>query len=173
MKRAVLVGLFAVVVACASKPGGETSYEVPNREQFIGGGVSLFMERKCGALDCHGQPGRPLRIYSQLGLRLHELDGGGRDTSNTSRDERVENYRTVVGLEPEQMSQCMQSYGDCTLLLVYLKPLDIEGGGVRHKGGPVLRKAEGDQGDPGWICLQSWLRGNVDAARCSEAADLR
>jgi hypothetical protein len=34
--------------------------------------VSEVMERRCGTLDCHGQPSRPLRIYSSIGLRLPE-----------------------------------------------------------------------------------------------------
>jgi hypothetical protein len=160
----------AAGAACSSIGGDSVAYGLPSRDQYVNGGVSAFMERRCGALDCHGQEGRPLRLYSSLGLRLGTLDGGGRDTSTTSNAERIENYHATVGLEPEQMSQCVESYGDCSLLMLMLKPLDIEGGGVRHKGGPVLRNSPND---PGWMCLQTWVQGNVDPAQCQAAVDLR
>jgi hypothetical protein len=170
VKRLALL-VVIVAAACATRPGGENvAYDLPSRDQYIAGGVSLFMEKRCGALDCHGQEGRALRIYSKDGLRLAKLDGGERDLRDTTPDERVENYRTTVGLEPEQTSQCVQSAGDCSLLMLSLKPLDISGGGVRHKGGPVLRNSENDDG---WMCLQTWLGGDVDPSRCQSAALLR
>jgi hypothetical protein len=38
--------------------------------------VSEVYERRCGTLDCHGQPSRPLRIYGNSGLRRPEPDLG-------------------------------------------------------------------------------------------------
>jgi hypothetical protein len=171
VKRFAFVTIALVIVACATRPGGEDiAYDLPSRDQYIDGGVSFFMEKRCGALDCHGQEGRALRLYSKDGLRFAKLDGGARDQRDTTPEERVENYRATVGLEPEQMSQCVQSSGDCSLLLLSLKPLDISGGGVRHKGGPVLRNSENDDG---WMCLQTWLGGSVDPSRCRSATELR
>jgi hypothetical protein len=166
-----LLGGVLASAACASRPGGQdVTYTLPDREQFIAGGVSTFMERRCGSLDCHGQPGRPLRLYSQQGLRLRQGDGGVRDLSPTTRDEQVENYRAVVGLEPEELSRSVQSNGDYKDFMLFKKPLGIESGGVRHKGGPVLRAS---LSDPGWGCLESWVRGQTDPKQCAEAADLR
>jgi len=171
VKRFALVSVALVIVACATRPGGEDiAYDLPSRDQYIDGGVSLFMEKRCGALDCHGQEGRALRLYSKDGLRLAKLDGGARDQRDTTPDERVDNYRATVGLEPEQMSQCVGSFGDCSLLMLVEKPLDISGGGVRHKGGQVLRNSPNDDG---WMCFQTWLSGSVDSSRCRAAADLR
>jgi hypothetical protein len=31
--------------------------------------VQPYVEAGCATLDCHGDPGRPLRLYSELGLR--------------------------------------------------------------------------------------------------------
>ncbi len=170
MRRFVLVVL-ALAAACASRPGGEQiAYDLPSRDQYVSGGVSTFMEKRCGALDCHGQPGRPLRLYSKDGLRFLVLDSGARDLEPTTDAERVENYRATIGLEPEQMSQCVGSFGDCSLLRLLLEPLDIAGGGVRHKGGQVLRNSPNDDG---WMCFQTWLSGSVDSSRCRAAADLR
>jgi hypothetical protein len=171
VKRAIALAVVAIAASCASRPDGvNAAYDLPSRDQYIDGGVSSFMEARCGALDCHGQPGRPLRIYSTNGLRLGTLDGGGRDTSPTGPTEQVENYHATVGLEPEAMSQCVQSFGDCQHMMLFLKPLDISGGGVRHKGGPVLRNSPNDDG---WMCFQTWVQGKIDPARCQAAVDLR
>jgi hypothetical protein len=128
------------------------------------------MEKRCGALDCHGQLGRPLRLYGSQGLRLRVTDSGLRDTSATTSDEQIENYRAVVGLEPEEISKSVQTNADYKDFMLFKKPLDIDSGGVRHKGGPVLRAS---QSDPGWGCLETWIRGHVDADQCRAAADTK
>ena len=157
MKVAFLLAFgAAALVACSfADPNDTTTPALPDRDQFKTS-VSPFMEQRCGALDCHGALGRPLRLYSQNGLRYADLDSGKRDTSPTTPTELTKNYFAVVGLEPEDLGT------DSALLLQ--KPLDISGGGVRHKGGPVLRK-----GDEGYVCLASWLAGQVDVANCATA----
>ena len=134
---------------------------LPDKTQYINGGVSLFMEQRCGALDCHGQTGRPLRIYSVNGLRLQDGANGARDTSDTNAEERKANYFSTVGLEPEAISSSLQTKGEYTDFLLLKKPLGIEGNGVRHKGGPVLRST-----DPGFECLITWISGAVDKDKC-------
>ena len=147
----------ALLAACSfADPNATTAPLLPDRNQFETS-VSPFMEKTCGALDCHGQLGRPLRLYSQFGLRRDLTEAGLRDTGPTTAQELTDNYFAVVGLEPEDL-------GTPSALLLQ-KPLDIEGGGVRHKGGPVLRK-----GDEGYVCLSSWLAGQVDVANCTTAA---
>ena len=61
-------------------------------------------EQRCGALDCHGQVGRPLRLYSASGLRKNTGAKGARDTRPTQPDELLDNYFSVVGLEPEDVT---------------------------------------------------------------------
>lgn len=41
--------------------------------------VSEVLERRCGTLDCHGQPARPLRLYGNSGLRRPEPEPGTED----------------------------------------------------------------------------------------------
>lgn len=137
---------------------------LPDKQQFFDQGVDLFMEKRCGALDCHGQIGRPLRIYSQNGLRM--VDGnkqGARDTRPTTPEELQANYYSVVGLEPEEISKSRVSQGAFTDFLLLKKPLSIEGGGVRHKGGPVIRST-----DSGFECLITWISGNANKAKCDD-----
>jgi hypothetical protein len=142
---------------------------LPDREQFIAeeNGVSFFLEKRCGALDCHGQVGRPMRIYSKEGLRLADGPNGARDTSDTTRAERLANYDTVIGLEPDAIADCYRTRGKYQDFQLLLKPLDESGRGVKHKGGPVLARTDGDAG---WACLHGWLSGTLDAPRCKEAA---
>jgi hypothetical protein len=142
---------------------------LPDKDQFITQGVSTFMEKRCGALDCHGQIGRPLRIYSSSGLRKNDGPNGGRDTSGTSVEEMTDNYYSVVGLEPEAISIARVTAdtpeGTYTDFLLLKKPLGIEGNGVRHKGGPVLRST-----DSGFECLIRWIEGAADKAKCDDGA---
>ena len=171
--KTIAGAILAVVVlgiaqACAGFERKELA-GMPDREQFVAdeGGVSLFLEKRCGALDCHGQVGRPMKIYSKDGLRLRAADGGGRDTRDTTRAERFANYDAVIGLEPDAVADCLRTNGEYQDFQLLLKPLDDRGAGVKHKGGPVLSRTNSD---PGWACLYGWLSGRYEAARCKEAA---
>ena len=173
--RSVLVAAVAAIAAAVSAScslGTESGEfgELPDKASFIDNKVSLFMEVRCGGLDCHGQAGRPLRIYGQTGLRLRAREDGMRDNSPTTDEERTENYRSVIGLEHEAMAECFESKGEKIATFQLLKkPLDIENDGIRHKGGPVLRPS---QSDPGWQCLYGWVSDNVDPAQCEAAAKI-
>jgi hypothetical protein len=171
-----LVGL-AVLVAPAGcrepDPNQQTEVFAPDYEQFKGvapdgalqaAGVSRLLERRCGTLDCHGQIGRPLRIYGQYGLRLVE-DGSFRPgVEPTSEDEYSANFAAVIGLQPEVMSQVVarvQSPTENPGLMLLRKPLLLE----RHKGGAVI-----ESGDNAYTCIVSWLvSGQTDFNACSLA----
>jgi len=164
-----LAALVAVLCGSACSPvdaGRISQIALPNRDEFKTA-VSPFMEKRCGALDCHGQVGRPLRLYSQFGLRKKNGPNGTRDTSPTTDAELTDNYFAVMGIEPEDISDSLLSRGAYNDFLLLKKPLSLEGGGVRHKGGPVLR---GD--DTGFDCLRSWISGKVNAANCADGSKL-
>jgi len=168
---AAAVSIGVALFACASVPDENriTPIIQPDFQQFDQGYVSYFLERRCGTLDCHGQAGRPLRIFGRYGLRL--LNDGGLTpvTGDTSESERAANYRAVVGLEPEEMSRVIAGEDSPDQLLLILKPIGDEqdSKGVRHKGGSVIGR--GDQ--LGYRCLTTWLRRAVDADACHTAAD--
>lgn len=166
---ALVVALVSAGAASCSLPTESGEFgDLPDRDSFVNNKVSLFMEVRCGGLDCHGQDGRPLRIYSQMGLRLLARDDGARDNSATTAEEQTENYLSTIGLEPENFTECYETQGEnCATFQLLKKPLDIENEGIRHKGGPVLRPS---QSDPGWQCLFGWVTGNVDSAQCELAS---
>jgi hypothetical protein len=112
-------------------------------------GVDAMLEKRCGTLDCHGQMGRALRIFGQSGLRLISEDAsntpGGPPTTQT---ELVANYQSVLGVQPELMTEVVQGNAPPTVLLLLRKPLLLE----RHKGGAVFNAQ-----DDAYNCIVSWL----------------
>ena len=172
------IGLVALI-ACASVPDENrvTPILQPDYQQFDQGFVSYFLERRCGTLDCHGQVGRPLRIYGRYGLRLLNDAGLTPITGDTTEAERAANYRAVVGLEPEEMSRVVSGEDSPESLLIILKPLGDEedSRGVRHKGGSLISRGDAF----GYECLTRWLSSpssakkfDADAAKaCQSAGD--
>lgn len=159
-----LLALLAFIIACdvgLYYPDGgirATTIVAPDQNEFTM--VSPVFERRCGTLDCHGQVGRPLRIYSGLGLRLQNDAGNIPGVNATTPDEVAANYRSVIGLEPEEMTRVEAGEDPPTQLLILAKPLMLEA----HKGGPAIAT-----GDPAEACIESWLLGTVDTASCTAA----
>ena len=158
-----------IVLSCAA--GASSCASIPDQNRFTviltpdpgqyQQGVSFFMERRCGTLDCHGQDGRPMRIYGARGLRLPNDAGLTPATGDTTQAEQLANFRAVVGLQPEQMSRVIASGGqNPESLLLLQKPLGLDFGGARHKGGSVIASG---LADPGYVCLTQWLA-NADRA---------
>jgi hypothetical protein len=195
--RALRIALVSAAIAaplsfaCSSPPSSSDMIAVngPSLADFAGnGGVGAVFERNCGSLDCHGSDARPLRIYSQYGLRkppglvtvYEPVDGGAEagvpedideDTDAgpnlpgkqpTTPEESLANYQAIVSLEPRVMQSVMKG-GDPNQLLLLKKPLLIE----KHKGGPALHKG-GDAEN----CIRGWLKNKVDKAACTAGARL-
>ncbi len=153
---AVLGAMGALAVSgttsCASPPDNKRFTEIlqpdfPTYKDF----VDPYLQRRCGTLDCHGQPGRAYRLYGFTGFRLYNLDAGlVSGQQPTTPEEVLANYQAAVALEPEEMSRLMATQGtDPNKLLLLRKALRIE----RHKGGPAMA-----EDDPGYRCVVAWLR---------------
>ena len=164
---AAIVAIAAIGVACASsttKDDGTirtTTILAPDQSQFSA--VSPMRERRCATLDCHGQGGRPLRLYSGRGLRLPNDAGLGPGVGDTTPEEIAANYRSVIGLEPEQLTRVIAGVKVPRDLLLLKKPLNLEG----HKGGPAFAPTN----DPAEVCLATWIRGAVDTTACTKAIE--
>jgi hypothetical protein len=119
--------------------------------------IHPYLEGRCATLDCHGDPGRPLRIFSETGLRAAGVD---RD-AELQPEERMANGWALVGVDPN---------ADPEAHVLVLKPLAEDAGGMHHVGDTVWTSVA----DPGYRCLLGWLRGDGDAdweAACAAASD--
>ena len=141
--------VFTMLSGCASAPdpGRLTDVIVPDFDTYVSS-VDAYLTRRCGSLDCHGQPGRAYRIYSREGFRLVQLQDGGLVSGQqpTQPEEQRANFQALVSVEPEEMSRLMARQGDNPNALLFLrKPLKLE----RHKGGPAMAE------DDPWVCRSS------------------
>lgn len=155
-------GLFATAASttsCASSPDTDRVTVViqPDYTAYKEN-VDTYLNRRCGTLDCHGQPGRAYRMYGREGFRLYTVLDGGlvSGVQPTTEEEKLANFQAIVGLEPEEMSRTMALANDpdrqeaegLKRLLFIRKPLRLE----RHKGGPAMA-----EDDPGYRCVRAWL----------------
>jgi hypothetical protein len=139
--------------ACAPKPDRSVVTDVltPDFPTYKTH-VDAYLQRRCGTLDCHGQPGRAYRLYGFSGLRMAEETDGGLVSGQqpTTDDEIRANFESAVALEPEEMTRLMATQGaEPNRLLLLRKPLLLE----RHKGGPSMA-----ENDSGYRCVVAWLR---------------
>ena len=156
--------------ACDVPDRGQVERPMTSRAtqaDFLADGVGLVFEKRCGSLDCHGSSARNMRIYSSDGLRLANEAGIATGTSDTTADERLANYQSILGVEPRATTSVLNG-GDPYTMLVVKKPLLIES----HKGGQVIRR-----GDDAETCIVSWLTAEAEAGTptnataCASAAD--
>jgi len=137
----------------------EEDLHLPNKDQFPM--VLDALERRCGTLDCHGAPGRNLRLYTGSGLRLDPKDIPG--NGQTTPEEYDASYWSVYGLEPEITSAVIADKGaDPERLALIRKARGVEA----HKPGAIVK--EGDDADD---CLTSWLKSKTSETACKKAAN--
>ena len=110
--------------------------------------VQGVLEPSCATLDCHGDIGRPLRLYAETGLRA---PGVRRDAPLTP-EELEDNVRSLLAIDPGTEPGAN---------LVITKPLSTAVGGEAHVGGDVWP----DREDPAVICVTAWLAGDVSSER--------
>lgn len=162
MRPLALASLVVLSAGCLGESDtAPLGYACPSGDNFPI--VSQVLERRCGTLDCHGDPSRPLRIYGRSGLRLRQPDGNGPPSGTeigTTPLEIDENRFSACGLEPEVMDAVVSGQADPEVLLLLKKPRLVEA----HKGGQVL--TVGSTAD---TCIVSWLRGSVDSLSCEAA----
>lgn len=154
---ALLCACVAAVLGC-SESLPEAPADLPDEKLFPL--VLDAVERRCATLDCHGSPGRNLRLYTGSGLRLASEDVPG--NGSTTAEEYAASYWAVVGLEPEIMSAVVADEGAHPERLTLIrKARGTEG----HEPGAVIE--EGDATDE---CITSWLAGKTSESACKKAA---
>jgi hypothetical protein len=161
--------------ACASTPNPNATTQIYTPDDAFelwageiddagGAGPDAVLGKRCGTLDCHGQPGRPLRIYSQDGLRIDNDAGNYSGGQPETQQEQLANFTAAIGLQPELTSKVFAGELDPhSVLLLLRKPLQLE----RHEGGQVSKP--GDAIDQ---CLSSWFADKPNVAACASAASV-
>ena len=158
---ALCVGLAVASLSCVGVVGGESPHSelaAPPSAGFQH--VADAMQPSCGTLDCHGQPGRNLRLYGGRGLRLDPAATSSDGT--TSPAEYEANYWSVVALEPELLATVTREGGRDPERLILIRK---GRGTIRHKGGALMQP--GDDLDQ---CIVEWLKANVLVDRCFAAS---
>jgi hypothetical protein len=159
MRAAIAFGV-CWAISCADAGNATTSCDLSSARQDFSY-VSGMLGERCGTLDCHGQVGRPLRIYGSRGLRLDPNDTSGH--GGTRAAEHEANLLAVVGLEPELTCAVLEAMGEePNRLSLVRKPSGREA----HKGGVVFATPDDDAA----TCLLCWLSGQVDRDACQRAS---
>ena len=146
----------ALLVASCAFPSADAR-DVPTAlpDEAIFGPVAELLSVRCGSLDCHGSIYRNLRIYGSTGLRYLPTDRPLSPICNT-REESQQTYLSVVGLQPEAVSEVVMGANPSALTMV-----GRARGTEAHKGGQIWT-----QGDDSDVCLTSWLEGQPKLVDC-------
>lgn len=122
--------------------------------EAFAGTVQPVLDARCASPTCHGQPDRPLAIFSAGQYR--------RDPARTFLEESLDpgeqaaNARQVAAFVLDVLAGGW-SVDDCLMLR---KPLALAQGGCSHKGGEIFRSRD----DREYRALRTWLTGLVDPA---------
>jgi hypothetical protein len=123
--------------------------------------VAQMLVFKCGSIDCHGSKYRNFRLYGFGSERLDSSMNTEPGSAETTPAEVVEDYNSMVALEPTIYLQVIRESGaHPERLTLVRKARNLED----HKGNKPI--ADGDQAD---ICLQSWLQGRLLPDACYAA----
>jgi hypothetical protein len=164
---AAALGMAGAVASCSAVPADSRIGVVAPVDGAPFTPVADYLGVRCGSLDCHGQPGRNMRVWNCLGMRLNPNDisfCGGPTVPRepfTTPDEYEATYRSIVGLEPTVMSTVVAGHGEHPELLTMVRKAR---GLEAHKGGVLI--TPGDAQD---VCITSWLAGNVNNMECISA----
>jgi len=163
MTRVALM-ILLLTTACSVDPGASKMITAGDAALYATH-VQPYVQARCATLDCHGDSGRALRLYSELGLRREAV----------LRTLPVSEGRDPTAITPEELSDNQLAFAALatatskpTEHLALLKPLAVSQGGIKHEG----RAAWLTTDDPGYRCLRGYLVGDLAddlATVCAEA----
>lgn len=157
--RVAVASALALALSCVDDPtelDTPAAHVTPELVATYATEVHPILEGSCAMLDCHGMPGRPLRLYAETGLRARD---DLRDTPITGAELEA-NVMSLLAVDPGA------AIGETILLR---KPLAARAGGYHHLGEDIWPSRD----DPAYRCLAAWLAGTTSdpaaAAACAEA----
>lgn len=183
VRAAAVLGLVSTA-ACSGPPSSDvfriTTPLGPPTFKVVSDALAIH----CGTLNCHGNDARNMRFFGFYGTRLNPKDQTG--GAGTTDDEYEANFESIISIEPERLSQIVQSGGANEDKWIVL----AKGRGVQHhKGGARMTHVDGPlpPGAPTDVlldaCVTSWitahtagsadagaLPGTVNVDACNRAA---
>ena len=162
-----LAVLFVLALAACDGPTADTQHITTGDPEYYASYVQPYLEAGCATLDCHGDPGHPLRLYAELGLRK---EGALRTSSISEHNEPT--AITEAELEDNRLalaSLALATEGSSEHIAL-LKPLAVSAGGIAHEGPTLWSSREA----PGYVCLRAYLIDEPSAqpaSACAEALD--
>ncbi len=144
MKR---IGLLLLALASCRDQGTPIDLPTPDVAGYQAN-VHAIVEARCATLDCHGDMGRPLRLYSETGLRAAD----DREAPITA-EELEANARALLAVDPRPEGR--RSF-------VLTKPL---AGTVEHEG----KDQWADTTEPQYLCVEGWLQDRLDEPTVADA----
>jgi hypothetical protein len=155
--------VFAWTASCSPPSDARIGIDAPSETLFPP--AADLLAYRCGSLDCHGSAQRNFVIWSCYGLRLDEDAAPGcrqQGGTNTTAEEYLATYDSLVALEPAVMSQVVASGGADPDLLTFVRNARGE---EDHRGGKLW-----DAGSADDLCVADWLAGaSSTAAQCKSA----
>jgi hypothetical protein len=139
----------AWLLGCSVDPGAPLRTTRGDGELYAAH-VQPYVEARCASLDCHGAGGRPLRLYSELGLR----------SGAALRRAPIAEHSEPAALTARELSDNEDAFAAIALAstgaephLALTKPLAVSAGGIAHEGGVHWPTRD----DPGYRCLHGYL----------------
>lgn len=146
MTRGLVLLCCAALAACSVADQEELA-QVERDPVAFAADIQAFVGPGCASIDCHGDRGRPLRLYAEFGWRAAPQLRG-------------------TPITAEEIADNVAAFATMPAARVLGKPLDEGAGGMKHVGGDLWQTSS----DPAYACMQAWLDGAADSSACAAAA---
>jgi hypothetical protein len=166
--RLCVLALLATLVLVACDPPTVDPQQITTGDpDFYASYVQPYLEAGCATLDCHGDPGHPLRLYAQLGLR----------EKGTLRASSIAEHNEPTAITEAELEDNRLSLAALALAtegssehIALLNPMAVATGGIAHEGPTLWSSRQA----PGYLCLRAYLLDEPSeqpANACAEALD--
>ncbi len=163
--RVVLGCSLLALVACAQRDLSAPAPLGQLDEPYFRCKVQPILVARCSFLACHGDPGRPYRLFARQQLRLG-VPPRDRGIALTEAETRA-NYSATLGF-------ALQGLGEDADPLLLSKPLDEDGGGLFHRGREMYRGPDvfASRDDVDYRTLAAWVGGEKADPGCPDPGNL-
>jgi hypothetical protein len=163
--RLVLLSSVLLLGACAQGGLSEPAAQVALDQPYFRCKVQPVLVAKCSFLACHGDPGRPYRLFARQQLRKG-VAPKDRGIALTEAETQA-NYDATLAF-------ALRGLGEREDPLLLSKPLDEDTGGLFHRGREMYRGPDvfSSRDDADYKTLASWMDGAKADPGCPDPGNL-